>query len=98
VSDYEFPEELLRAKREWFAVAQRLEEFPLRPYTDSAGVEHRADSGWTPELDRQETVLRKRFRALSIEISIHPFWETLNGGTVAARMALREAARRPGGG
>ncbi|WP_276617708.1 hypothetical protein [Streptomyces coryli] len=92
MSDYEFPEELLRAKKEWFALERQLDELPLRPWTDSEGVEHRTGRGWTPDTARQEMALRKRFRELSIEISIHPYWETLSGGTVAARMALREAA------
>lgn len=95
VNDYDFPEDLLQAKREWFAVERQLDELPLCPWTDADGVTYRDGRGWTPELARQEAVLRKRFRELSIQISIHPYWETLTEGVVAARMALRAAARRP---
>jgi hypothetical protein len=93
VSDYEFPEELLRAQKEWFEVERQLDALPLRPWVDADGVEHRGGRGWTPDTARQEMALRKQFRDLSIEICIHPYWETLHGGTIAARMALRRAAR-----
>ncbi|MEV6105205.1 hypothetical protein AB0M28_10905 [Streptomyces sp. NPDC051940] len=93
MNDYDFPEDLLQAKREWFAVERQLDELPLRPWTDAAGVTYRDGRGWTPELARREAVLRKRFRELSIQISIHPYWETLTEGVVAARMALRAAGR-----
>ncbi|UGY92454.1 hypothetical protein [Streptomyces gobiensis] len=73
MSEYEFPADLLEAKREWFALEQQL-----------------------TELSPREAELRRRFRELSIQISIHPYWETFtDGGVVAARMALRQAVRPP---
>ncbi|MFC7219914.1 hypothetical protein ACFQLX_17340 [Streptomyces polyrhachis] len=95
MDDYKFPDDLLQAKREWFAVERQLDALPPRPWTDADGVTHRDGRDWTAELARQETALRRRFRELSIQISVHPYWETLPAGVVAARMELRAVAGRP---
>ncbi|MBH1934161.1 hypothetical protein I5Q34_07600 [Streptomyces sp. AV19] len=46
--------------------------------------------GWTEEEQQQVNALRDRARELSITISTHPFWGTVEPGRVIeARMALK---------
>ncbi|MEJ8662125.1 MULTISPECIES: hypothetical protein [Streptomyces] len=46
--------------------------------------------GYTDEQKAEDTRLRALVRDLSITVSTHPYWATLQGGdVVAARMALK---------
>ncbi|MFF3129853.1 hypothetical protein ACFVRD_48670 [Streptomyces sp. NPDC057908] len=59
---------------------------------------HKEDS---PGYTEQQATEVRRFQAelfrLSIEVSTHPFWSTLDEGVVEARMALKHAHEQPGG-
>lgn len=93
MADIDFPEDLIAAERDRQAAWRRLAEIPLKPWTDGAGTEHGGGTGWTPEHERQEDVLRERLRELSATTATHPYWQTLDGmDRINARAALKQAA------
>ncbi len=47
------------------------------------------------ESEAHYTLLRRRLLRLSARLVWHPFWETVPGGSPAARVELRELARAP---
>ncbi|MGK5543310.1 hypothetical protein ACSNOH_00950 [Streptomyces sp. URMC 127] len=57
----------------------------------------RSDSpGWTQEEQDAVAALRARVLELSVTVSTHPFWATVDrGDVVAARMALKHAHEEP---
>lgn len=51
--------------------------------------------GYTDEQAAEVARFRARLLELSIAVSTHPFWATLDGDVVAARMALKHAHDKP---
>ncbi|MET9588133.1 hypothetical protein ABZY10_34655 [Streptomyces sp. NPDC006539] len=51
--------------------------------------------GYTPEEATEVARYQAELVRLSIEVSTHPYWSTLDGGVVAARMALKHAHEQP---
>ncbi|TDC24279.1 hypothetical protein E1265_10175 [Streptomyces sp. 8K308] len=91
-TDTDFPADLLAAEREKQQTWERLAAIPLRPYEDTAGIEHRTDTGWTPEHGQAEDVLHRRLQELSAATATHPYWESFSGSDrVQARMRLKQA-------
>ncbi|MFE5097785.1 hypothetical protein ACFRCI_47945 [Streptomyces sp. NPDC056638] len=59
---------------------------------------HKEDSpGYTEERATEVRRFQAELLRLSIEVSTHPFWSTLDGGVVEARMALKHAYEQPDG-
>ncbi|MEU8883848.1 hypothetical protein [Streptomyces hydrogenans] len=93
--------ELHRAHAEYRALCQSLpwsvEPLPgwpgqKHPHTDEATTGGRPDSpGYTPEQVTAEAQLWARIRELSVEVSTHSYWATLErgAGLVDARAALK---------
>lgn len=93
----EFPPDLLRLQIEWQEASERLAAIPLKPWTDGAGVEHRTDTGWTPQYDQAEAELRARLLEVSEQLHAHPYWATVPGKVVDERGRLKQAAREARG-
>lgn len=69
-------------------------EAEKQPYTSFRSG--KADSpGYTPEQAAEVARFRTRLLELSVTVSTHPFWATLDGDVVAARMALKHANDQP---
>lgn len=47
--------------------------------------------GYTPEQAERIAGYRARLLELSTTVMVHPFWDTVGDGVVAARMALKHA-------
>ncbi len=73
--------------------AEPLDGWTTKGATATAGPIDRAPSpGYTEDQRRQEHDLFARLRELSIAITTHPHWQTLQGpARVAARTQLRHA-------
>ncbi|MGW5003288.1 hypothetical protein ACWEP8_37170 [Streptomyces hydrogenans] len=115
MSEYDFPDdltkaqtELHRAHAEYRALCQTLpwsvEPMPgwpgqKHPYTDEATAGRPDSPGYTPEQVTTEAQLWARIRELSVEVSTHPHWATLDRGPalVDARMALKSQTAVPDG-
>lgn len=107
---YDFPEDLrdaqlalhqTRAAYEQYAAGLPWSAEPLpgweserQPYTSFRSG--KADSpGYTAEQATEVARYQAELVRLSIEVSTHPYWPTLDGGVVAARMALKHAHEQP---
>ncbi|MFE5480990.1 hypothetical protein [Streptomyces sp. NPDC056527] len=63
----------------------------VHPHTGVVTGGREASPGYTPEQAAEERRLWALVRELSIEVSTHPFWATLEkGGVLEARMALKQ--------
>ncbi|MCX4792257.1 hypothetical protein OG369_41385 [Streptomyces sp. NBC_01221] len=63
-----------------------------------SGYQSRKDDspGYTEEQATEVTRFQKRLLELSITVSTHPFWDSVDGGSrVAARMALKHVHEQP---
>ncbi|MFC9736201.1 hypothetical protein ACFWG5_34380 [Streptomyces hydrogenans] len=107
MSEHEFPDdltklqaELHRAYAEYRALCQTLpwstEPLPgwpgvKHPHTDEVAAGREDSPGYTPEQATAEAQLWARIQELSIEVSTHPYWSTLERGPklVEARTALK---------
>ncbi|MDT0310162.1 hypothetical protein RM780_24870 [Streptomyces sp. DSM 44917] len=79
-----FPQDLIAAQHAWYDLDERLARLPARPAGDPGGA---VDDG------ERERRLHARLQELSLYIAGHPFWETLPGGVVAARIELKRRVR-----
>ncbi|MFF8410593.1 hypothetical protein [Streptomyces omiyaensis] len=107
MSDTDFPDdlkkaqaELHRARAEYRTLCQALpwsvEPLPgwpgtKHPHTDEVTGGREASPGYTAEQAEREAALWARIRELSIQVSTHPHWSTVEQGPklVDARMALK---------
>lgn len=91
---------LHRARAEYEALCRTLpwsvEPMPgwpgtKHPHTDEITGGREASPGYTPEQLAEDTRLRTLVRDLSIEVSTHPYWGSLEHGpkVLEARMALK---------
>ncbi|MGW6247908.1 hypothetical protein [Streptomyces roseolus] len=107
MSEYAFPDslkkaqaELHRAWAEYRALCRALPwsveptpgwPGPKHPHTEEHGPGREDSPGYTPEQAAREADLWARIRELSIEVTTHPYWATLERGPklIDARMALK---------
>ncbi|MGW3521378.1 hypothetical protein [Streptomyces hydrogenans] len=107
MSEHVFPEDLKKLQAELhrsyaeYRTLCRTLPWSTEPLPGWPGVKHphteevtagREDSpGYTPEQAAAEAQLWARIRELSIEVSTHPYWATLERGPklIDARMALK---------
>ncbi|MET7526554.1 hypothetical protein ACFYSJ_31925 [Streptomyces sp. NPDC005248] len=69
-------------------------ESERQPYTSFRSG--KADSpGYTAEQATEVARYQAELVRLSVEVSTHPYWSTLDGGAVAARMTLKHAHEQP---
>ncbi|MFJ2279274.1 hypothetical protein ACIOEZ_34560 [Streptomyces sp. NPDC087866] len=78
----------------WSAEPMAGWEAEKQPYTSFRSG--KADSpGYTPEQAAEVARFQARLLELSVTVSTHPFWDTLDDGVVQARMALKHAHDKP---
>ncbi|MFB8040255.1 hypothetical protein ACFC8F_03010 [Streptomyces hydrogenans] len=110
MSEHDFPDDLKKLQAELhssyaeYRMLCRTLPWSTEPLSGWPGVKHphtdevtagREDSpGYTPEQVAAEAQLWARIRELSIEVSTHPYWNTLERGPelVEARTALKHHA------
>ncbi|MEU1377994.1 hypothetical protein ABZ442_30720 [Streptomyces triculaminicus] len=104
-NDFNFPRDLREAQRdlhqthaELTALGKTLpwsvepHEGWARPKDHWCPSSRPATSGWTEEQKSAIAALRARALELSISVSTHPFWDSVETGRVVeARMALKRA-------
>ncbi|QLE75868.1 hypothetical protein FGW37_03590 [Streptomyces rectiverticillatus] len=67
-----------------------------RPRAHWHPTERPATDGWTQEQQDAVAALRARAVELSLAVSAHPFWGTVErGDVVAARMTLKQLRQEP---
>ncbi|TDC04916.1 hypothetical protein E1265_35720 [Streptomyces sp. 8K308] len=93
-ADTDFPDDLVDLERDRQTLLQQLKAIPPRPWTDTAGIEHRTDQGWVPEHDQEVAQLRARLTEASLALSTHEYWQTFSGpDRVAAKSRLKQAVK-----
>ncbi|MFE3328515.1 hypothetical protein [Streptomyces sp. NPDC059176] len=106
MAEYDFPDDLReaqlrlhQARSQYRALCRTLpwSVVPAEGWTavegQYSGYRHEfpATSGYTEEQKAEESRLRRLVVELSIEVSAHPYWATLEGpAVVAARTALKK--------
>ncbi|MDX3853207.1 hypothetical protein [Streptomyces sp. AK02-01A] len=107
----DFPQDLRDAQRELHRTREAYEAFcrelpwSVEPAPGWSGdrtpySEYRPDfpdsPGYSEEQKAEEARLRGRLLELSVAVSTHPYWSTLErGAVVEARMELKRVAREP---
>ncbi|MGW6248049.1 hypothetical protein [Streptomyces roseolus] len=107
MSEHAFPDSLKQAQTElhrvWAEYRSLCQDLPWSveptpgwpgpkaPHTEEIGPGREDSPGYTSEQAEREAALWARVRELSIEVSTHPYWATLDRGPglVEARMALK---------
>ncbi|KIF67142.1 hypothetical protein HY68_36170 [Streptomyces sp. AcH 505] len=107
----DFPQDLLNAQRELHqtvaAYSIFCDELPwsVDPapgwsgdkmlYSDHYRAEFPDSPGYSEGQKAQDARFRERLIELSATVTTHPYWATLEGGVVAARMELKQVTKEP---
>lgn len=103
---YDFPDDLVRLRRDFHQAGRDLDSYtatlPHRPipmpepYTDSRGQQRDAHRGWTDEERAEVDALRARERNLALQLSRHPWWAECGNRTEAGYALQRQIAAEAG--